>query len=110
MAAYQEEVGSEKITFEAKKGDALIWSSKLIHGGSPVRKPGSTRWSQVTHYFFEDCIYLTPQFSDMIAGEYFLRSLTNIKTGEPVEHRFNGAKVETFPTDRPNRFRIKVQS
>lgn len=110
IAAYQEATGVEKIQFEAKKGDALIWSSKLIHGGSPVLQPDSTRWSQVTHYFFEDCIYFTPLFSDMIAGEYFLRSVTNITTGEPVEHRFNGARVETTPTEKPNRFRVQIQS
>ncbi|RYX82322.1 phytanoyl-CoA dioxygenase, partial [bacterium] len=35
-----------KKKFLAKKGDVLIWSSNIIHGGSPVTKAGSTRWSQ----------------------------------------------------------------
>jgi len=34
-----------------KKGDALIWSANIIHGGSPQTNPELTRHSQVTHYF-----------------------------------------------------------
>ena len=43
-----------------RKGEALIWSSNLLHGGSPQRDPSLTRWSQVTHYFFEGCRYWKP--------------------------------------------------
>ena len=32
--------GIEKKSFYAKKGDVLIWSSNIIHGGSPVTKHG----------------------------------------------------------------------
>lgn len=106
IADYLEARGMEKVTFQAKKGDALIWSSQLIHGGSPVLRSDSTRWSQVTHYFFEDCIFYTPLFSDSITGEYFLRSVTNIGTGKSVDHRFNGYPVEPVPTEHPRRFRI----
>ena len=35
------------------KGQAVVWASNLLHGGSPVRVPGRTRRSQVTHYYFE---------------------------------------------------------
>lgn len=36
--------------FSAKKGDVLIWSAGLMHGGSPVTNPNLTRKSLVTHY------------------------------------------------------------
>lgn len=91
--------GFEKKKFLAKKGDVLIWSSNILHGGSPVTKEGSTRWSQVTHYFFEDCYYYTPMLSNMITREYFLRgSLVNIKTGEQVQQSYNGTKLKTIKT------------
>jgi hypothetical protein len=43
-----------------KKGQALIWSSNLLHGGSTHLDKGRTRHSQVTHYFFEGCQYYQP--------------------------------------------------
>ncbi|MBO9671783.1 MAG: phytanoyl-CoA dioxygenase family protein, partial [Sphingobium sp.] len=42
-------------TFLARKGQALIWAANLLHGGSPHNDPTRTRWSQVTHYYFENC-------------------------------------------------------
>ena len=33
----------EKKEFLAKKGDVLIWSANIVHGGSPVIKADSTR-------------------------------------------------------------------
>jgi hypothetical protein len=46
----------QKKVFEAKKGDVLIWHANLIHGGSPITKPGSTRKSMVFHFFAKDVI------------------------------------------------------
>jgi phytanoyl-CoA dioxygenase PhyH len=43
-----------------RKGQALIWSSNLLHGGSKQNDPSRTRHSQVTHYFFEDTRVFTP--------------------------------------------------
>ena len=48
--------------FEARKGDVLVWHANLLHGGSPVRDKSLSRWSQVTHYYFEGCAYTTPLF------------------------------------------------
>jgi ectoine hydroxylase-related dioxygenase (phytanoyl-CoA dioxygenase family) len=42
--------------FLAKRGDVLIWHANLLHGGSPIRKPGATRKSMVCHYFAEGVI------------------------------------------------------
>ena len=46
--------------FTPRLGEALIWSANLLHGGSAVVDPSLSRWSQVTHYFFEGCRHYTP--------------------------------------------------
>lgn len=86
--------GIEKVPFYAKKGDALIWSSNIIHGGSPVNDPNTTRYSQVTHYYFSDCIYYTPMLSNMVTNELYIRdNLVNIRTGKKVKMTFNGSDI-----------------
>ena len=42
--------GYELQSFLAKKGDVLIWSADLAHGGSQITDPSATRRSLVTHY------------------------------------------------------------
>jgi len=76
--------GAKPEYFHAKKGQALIWAANLMHGGMPQLDPDRTRWSQVTHYFFDDCAYYTPMMSDPFYGSIAFRTLTNIVTGEPV--------------------------
>jgi hypothetical protein len=89
----------KKETFLAKKGDVLIWSSNIIHGGMPVLKAGSSRWSQVTHYFFKDCYYYTPMMSNMATDELYLRNgLLNIKTKEEVKPSYNGQTISYLKT------------
>lgn len=89
----------QKVKFLAKKGDALIWSSNIIHGGSAVNDPNSTRFSQVTHYYFKDCVYYTPMLSNMVTHELFIRRfLTNIRTGEAVNNSWNGLKTDLLRT------------
>jgi ectoine hydroxylase-related dioxygenase (phytanoyl-CoA dioxygenase family) len=91
----------EKKKFLAKKGDLLIWSSNIIHGGSPVTKQGSTRWSQVTHYFFKDCYYYTPMLSNMVTKQLYLRDeLVNMVTGEKVNQSYNGEKINALKTGK----------
>ncbi|MCW8090625.1 phytanoyl-CoA dioxygenase family protein [Alteromonas sp. ASW11-130] len=65
-----------------KKGDALVWASGLLHGGSKVNNPKSSRYSQVTHYFFKDCLYYTPLSSDMFSGKLQLRTPFDIASGK----------------------------
>ena len=66
--------GIKKQTLCVEKGDLLIWSANLLHGGEPITKIGSTRFSQVTHYFFEGCRHYTPLFSDFKKGEINYRN------------------------------------
>lgn len=67
-----------------RRGQALIWSANLLHGGSPIRQEGRTRHSQVTHYYFENCIYYTPLWSDLAIGKIYYRYPFNVATNEPV--------------------------
>lgn len=79
--------------FEAKKGQALIWSAHLLHGGSRHADIERTRWSQVTHYYFEDCLYWTPSYSDTFEGHTYVRAPFNILTGETEESTYLGRPV-----------------
>ncbi len=46
----------EKQVFTPQRGDVLIWHANLLHGGSPILRPGATRRSMVCHYFAEGVI------------------------------------------------------
>lgn len=80
--------------FLARKGQALIWTANLLHGGSVQTDPTLTRWSQVTHYYFDDCIYYTPAFSDEALGQLDLRSLTAISDGLPRANMYLGEPIK----------------
>lgn len=63
--------------FTAKKGQALIWASNLLHGGSQPWVAELTRWSQATHVYFEGCNhYYCPFFSDRWEGHYAEKDLS----------------------------------
>jgi hypothetical protein len=83
----------KKETLNIKKGQAIIWSANLLHGGNTILNAGSSRHSQVTHYFFEDCMYYTPRLSDVAINKVHLRDLTNIATGERVINKYFGEPV-----------------
>ena len=80
--------GIEPEYFHAKKGQALIWSSNILHGGSPHKDPEKTRWSQVTHYYFKGCVYYVPRMSDPAVGRLHLKTPLDIATGKRVENIF----------------------
>jgi hypothetical protein len=88
-----ERMGVAPVDLEADKGDALIWTSNLLHGGRPILEEGSTRWSQVTHYFFEDCIYFQPIYSNFLTGEIKLLEVIDLNTLDAVEHRYDALRV-----------------
>lgn len=85
--------GAQIDTFQARKGQALIWCANLLHGGSRQNDPRLTRWSQVTHYFFEDCIYYTPAFSDEALGRLQLRELVSVADGQPRPNSYLGKPI-----------------
>ena len=73
--------GVQPELFMPKKGQALIWAANLLHGGSRQIDPQRTRWSQVTHYYFDDCVYYTPAYSDPMVGNLDVRRIVDISTG-----------------------------
>lgn len=89
--------GVRREQFHARKGQALIWAANLLHGGVPHLDKAKTRWSQVTHYYFEDCAYYTPMHSDPFRGVVAFRHLTDLKTLRPVVNSFSNERVpESF--------------
>jgi len=48
--------GLKKQTFLPRRGDVLVWHANLLHGGSPITRPGTTRRSMVCHYYAEGVI------------------------------------------------------
>lgn len=99
-ALYQVHDAQEEI-FLARKGQALIWCANLLHGGSRQNDPRLTRWSQVTHYYFDDCVYYTPAFSDEALGRLHLRDLVAISDGKPRPNSYLGEALERPPTATP---------
>jgi len=94
MAAH----GLEAEELHCDRGDVLIWAANLVHGGQPIRDHSSTRWSQATHYFFEDCVYFTPLSSNVETGELMVRrELRDIGSGELIESRYNGRPSSFTP-------------
>jgi len=79
--------------FHAKKGQAVIWAANLLHGGSRQSDPTLTRWSQVTHYYFDGCSYFTPILSDPFYGRIYFRRHRDIATGEWMPNVYSGRRV-----------------
>lgn len=78
--------GLSKRVVSLEPGDALIWAANLLHGGNPILREGATRFSQVTHYYFEGCRFYTPLHSDIASGEIALReSIVNIATRKKID-------------------------
>ena len=98
MQAYVEAVGLEKHIVTMKKGQAVIWAATLLHGGEPINDRSKTRHSQVTHYYFENCLYYTPLLSDPYIGKMQMRTITDIRTGKTVPNMYAGKVVGSVPS------------
>lgn len=92
--ALREMNGAAEEPFLAKKGQALIWTANLLHGGSHQSDTALTRWSQVTHYYFEDCIWYTPAFSDEALGRLELREPVAITDGRKRRNSWMGEPIK----------------
>lgn len=82
-----------------RKGQVLIWSANLLHGGQPILDPSRTRHSQVTHYYFEGCSYHTPLLSDQAKGLY-RRYPVDIRTGKNIGGVLDGKPVQVPVSQR----------
>lgn len=85
---------AEPVQFLARKGQALVWAANLLHGGSLQTNPRLTRWSQVTHYYFEDCLYYTPAFSDEALGALQTRNIASVSDGKPRPNLYQGENLD----------------
>jgi hypothetical protein len=87
------ESGLPKEKPHLKRGQAIVWAANLYHGGDAIADPTRTRKSQVTHYYFENCVYYTPLRSDIARGRVFARQIVDVATGRMEPLRFNGRRV-----------------
>lgn len=90
----------DKKTVHMKKGEALIWAANLFHGGDPIRDSSRTRHSQVTHYYFENCRYYCPLYSDVYLEDICWKEICDIRTGKKVPHKYLGSHVQVPMTQR----------
>lgn len=81
------------LEFHARKGQALIWAANLLHGGAAQKDLQRTRYSQVTHYFFDGCTYYTPSMSVPFLGPIWYRDITDISTGHKIPNVVAGQQV-----------------
>ncbi|MFN9618262.1 MAG: phytanoyl-CoA dioxygenase family protein [Synechococcaceae cyanobacterium] len=78
-----ERLGIKPHHYLPRRGELLFWHANLLHGGSPVRNRSARRWSQVVHYFFDDCLHTTPLDSfPLEQGGPRLRNPRDISTGQ----------------------------
>lgn len=93
----------ERVELKMERGQALIWSANLFHGGSRILDTQRTRLSQVTHYYFEGCVYFTPLFSDFDVGRLSTRRVLDVRTRETAPHHYAGVELAN-PGEWPPRF------
>jgi hypothetical protein len=81
----------ERIELALNKGQAIIWSANLLHGGSPIQDRQRSRHSQVTHYFFENCLYYKPMLSTALRRR--MLEVVDIGTRAIVPQKMDGKPV-----------------
>ena len=91
--------GFRRRQLAVKKGDFLVWSSNLLHGGDPHIDKVQTRKSQVSHYYFENTVRYTPMFSSKSRKHYMVRNVVDVRTGEPVPNMLDGEPVLAIAVD-----------
>lgn len=106
IAAY----GSKSEVFLPRKGQALIWCANLLHGGSYQQDVTKTRWSQVTHYYFDNCVYYTPAFSDETIGQLHLRKPVSVADGVYRESAYLGNNFDYYSSHHRNSIFSKIVS
>jgi len=101
--------GLEKESAHLKRGQGLVWSANLLHGGDPVTEEGRTRLSQVTHYYFDDCAYYTPMRSDPVAGKIYFRQIVDVGTGRLQPLSADGHRIRPSLRSRASTLRRRLQ-
>jgi hypothetical protein len=84
----------DKKILNLKKGQALIWSANLLHGGEKITLAGSTRYTQVNHFYFENCAYYRPMKTDMALERISIQKVMDISTGKEVQSNYLGTPIK----------------
>jgi len=95
--------GLHQESFLPRRGQVLIWHANLLHGGQPVTNPLATRWSQVVHYYFDQCLYTTPMFS--FAADQGGDDLRNPYRIENGRRRYTTEEWQAMGLTAPGAFR-----
>ncbi len=94
-----------------KKGQAVVWAANLVHGGAPRQDEAKTRYSQVTHFFFQGCTYHSLIFQR--ENKRKLRLPHDIRTGQfalPVLRPGDNLELRTILGAMRKRFNRIVHS
>jgi hypothetical protein len=105
--------GLSKQLFHPRCGDILIWHANLLHGGEAVLNPALSRWSQVNHYYFADCLYTTPIHScAAFLGGTHLRNPYNIATNQRIfsASEWRNLEIHTLTDHSPSAPKAKTAS
>ncbi|HYC60551.1 MAG TPA: phytanoyl-CoA dioxygenase family protein [Thermoanaerobaculia bacterium] len=100
--------GLQRQELRIEKGQALIWAANLYHGGCPIVDRGRTRHTQVTHYYFDGCLYYTPLASDPGIGRIMPRKIYHAADGSIVPQYYNG-KLIANPGEWPPRLADEIE-
>jgi hypothetical protein len=90
LADYISALGMKRAKIPLKKGQALVWTANLFHGGEPVLNSSRTRYSQVTHYYFDRCLYFSPLWSNLHGGRVMYKKVFDIASDHYVSSYYNG--------------------
>lgn len=90
LEAYVAKMDLEKRVIPLRKGQALIWTANVFHGGEPILDKSRTRYSQVTHYYFDQCLYTQPLWSDLHGGRVMYKKVFDIAENRYVTSMYNG--------------------
>ena len=101
--------GLQRQNLRIERGQALIWAANLYHGGCPILDRSRTRHTQVTHYYFEGCLYYTPLASDPGIGRLTPRKIYHAADGSVVPQYYNG-KLIANPGEWPPRLADEVEA
>ena len=106
VAARMREYGLEKALGVIKRGEAVIWSANLFHGGEPIHDKSRSRFSQVNHYYFDGCAYLTPFHSSLAHRKTIYREPFDIGRGRFVRSSIGQRTIwPSLPTAIKGRLR-----
>lgn len=83
----------DKTVLDIKKGQALIGSANLRHGGEKITLAGSTRYTRVNHFYFENCACYRPMKAGMDLERISIRKVNDMGTGEVIRSNYPGTPI-----------------